>query len=117
MSVTPKQTLADCYDSTSDACTKDQRELTLSLPVERTIDTKYRLEKMIGRGGMGAVYEATDLRLNRRIAIKIMLGNMFGDRVALRRFEREAQASARLNHPNIISVYDYGAFERMELIW
>src|ERR1700730_4115105 len=64
---------------------------------------------MIGRGGMGAVYEATDVRLNRRIAIKIMLGNMFGDRVALRRFEREAQASARLNHPNIITVYDYGA--------
>jgi serine/threonine protein kinase len=98
-----------CYDSTSDLCANDQRELTLSLPVERTIDTKYRLEKMIGRGGMGAVYEATDLRLNRRIAIKILLGNMFGDRVALRRFEREAQASARLNHPNIISVYDYGA--------
>jgi eukaryotic-like serine/threonine-protein kinase len=97
-----------CYDSTSDVCAKDQRELTLSLPVERTIDNKYRLEQVIGRGGMGAVYEATDLRLNRRIAIKIMLGNMFGDRVALRRFEREAQASARLNHPNIISVYDYG---------
>jgi hypothetical protein len=98
-----------CYDSTSDVCAKDQRELTLSLPVERTIENKYRLEQMIGRGGMGAVYEATDLRLNRRVAIKIMLGNMFGDRVALRRFEREAQASARLNHPNIISVYDYGA--------
>jgi len=97
-----------CYDSTSEACIKDQRELTLSLPVERTIDKKYRLEQLIGRGGMGAVYEATDLRLNRRIAIKIMLSNMFGDRTALRRFEREAQASARLNHPNIISVYDYG---------
>jgi serine/threonine protein kinase len=111
-----------CYDSTSEACTKDQRELTLSLPVERIIDTKYRLEKLIGRGGMGAVYEGTDLRLNRRIAIKIMLGNMFGDRVALRRFEREAQASARLNHPNIISVYDYGvirtdgAYLVMELV-
>ena len=111
-----------CYDSTSETCDKDQREITLSLPVERTIDTKYRLEKMIGRGGMGAVYEATDLRLNRRIAIKIMLGNMFGDRVALRRFEREAQASARLNHPNIISVYDYGgirtdgAYLVMELV-
>jgi hypothetical protein len=98
-----------CYDSTINACEKDQRELTLSLPVERTIDNKYRLERMIGRGGMGAVYEATDLRLNRRVAIKIMLGNMFGDRTALRRFEREAQASARLNHPNIITVYDYGA--------
>jgi serine/threonine protein kinase len=98
-----------CYDSTSDVCINDQRELTLSLPVERTIDNKYRLEKLIGRGGMGAVYEATDLRLNRRVAIKIMLGNMFGDRTALRRFEREAQASARLNHPNIITVYDYGA--------
>jgi serine/threonine protein kinase len=98
-----------CYDSTSEACTRDQRELTLSLPVERTIDTKYRLEQMIGRGGMGAVYEATDLRLDRRVAIKIMLGNMFGDRAALRRFEREAQASARLNHPNIITVYDYGS--------
>jgi len=79
------------------------------LPVERTIDNKYRLERMIGLGGMGAVYEATDLRLNRRVAIKIMLGSMFGDRTALRRFEREAQASARLNHPNIITVYDYGA--------
>jgi hypothetical protein len=111
-----------CYDSTSEACTRDQRELTFSLPVERTIDTKYRLEQMIGRGGMGAVYEATDLRLDRRIAIKIMLGNMFGDRAALRRFEREAQASARLNHPNIITVYDYGtirtdgAYLVMELV-
>jgi serine/threonine-protein kinase len=77
---------------------------------------------MIGRGGMGAVYEATDLRLNRKVAIKIMLGSMFGDRTALRRFEREAQASARLSHTNIIRVYDYGsirtegAYLAMELI-
>ena len=111
-----------CYDSENEVCAKDQRELTLSLPVERMIDQKYRLEQMIGRGGMGAVYEATDLRLNRKVAIKIMLGNMFGDRTALRRFEREAQASARLNHPNIIAVYDYGsirtegAYLVMELI-
>lgn len=111
-----------CYDSASTVCARDQHELTLSLPVERTIDQKYRLDRMIGRGGMGAVYEATDLRLNRNVAIKIMLGSMFGDRTALRRFEREAQASARLNHANIITVYDYGsirtegAYLVMELI-
>jgi hypothetical protein len=98
-----------CYDSASTVCDKDGRELNLSLPVERTIEGKYRLDQMIGRGGMGAVYQATDLRLNRKVAIKIMLGSMFGDRTALRRFEREAQASARLDHPNIISVHDFGS--------
>ena len=54
---------------------------------------------------MGAVYEAADLRLARSVAVKIMLGRAFGDRQALRRFEREAQACARLTHPNIITVY------------
>ena len=84
-------------------------ELTLSLPVERTIDGKYRLDRLIGKGGMGAVYEAADLRLSRSVAVKIMLGRAFGDRQALRRFEREAQACARLTHPNIITVFDFGA--------
>jgi serine/threonine protein kinase len=73
------------------------------------IDGKYRLEQLLGKGGMGAVYEATDARLERRVAIKIITGRLFGDSVALQRFEREARASARLNHPNIITVYDYGA--------
>jgi eukaryotic-like serine/threonine-protein kinase len=97
-----------CFDSASEFCETDHTELALSLPVERTIEGKYRLDRLLGKGGMGAVYEAMDLRLDRRIAIKIMLGSMFGDRTALRRFEREARASARLNHPNIITVYDYG---------
>lgn len=111
-----------CFDSSAELCETDHAELALSLPVERTIDGKYRLERLLGRGGMGAVYEATDLRLDRKIAIKIMLGSMFGDRTALRRFEREARASARLNHPNIITVYDYGvtgaegAYLVMELV-
>lgn len=97
-----------CFDSSAEFCESDQAELTLSLPVERTIEGKYRLDRLLGRGGMGAVYEAMDLRLDRKVAIKIMLGSMFGDRTALRRFEREARASARLNHPNIITAYDYG---------
>ena len=85
--------------------------MILTLPVDRVVDGKYRLEKLLGRGGMGAVYLATDLRLNREVAIKVLIGSMFGDRLALRRFEREAQASAKLNHPNIITVYDFGAIE------
>jgi len=98
-----------CFDSSAEICDKDATELNLSLPVERTIEGKYRLERLIGKGGMGAVYQATDLRLDRNVAIKIMLGNMFGDPLALRRFEREARTSARLNHSNIIAIHDYGA--------
>lgn len=111
-----------CYDSRESICIQDGAELSLSLPVDRTIEGKYRLEKLIGKGGMGAVYEATDLRLGRKVAIKVLPAGMFGNRDALRRFEREAQASARLNHPNIITVYDYGtvasegAFLVMELL-
>ena len=76
-----------CFDSSVENCDQDASELSLSLPVERTIEGKYRLERLIGKGGMGAVYQATDLRLDRNVAIKIMLGSMFGDPLALRRFE------------------------------
>jgi serine/threonine protein kinase len=79
------------------------------LPVERTLDGKYRLERALGRGGFGVVYEATDLRLQRRVAAKVMMGSSFGDTTALRRFEREARAAARLDHRNITRVYDYGS--------
>jgi len=102
-------TCGSCFDSSAERCDKDSTDLSLSLPVERTIDGKYRLDRLIGRGGMGAVYQAADLRLHRNVAIKVMLGSMFGDPLALRRFEREARMSARLNHLNIIATYDYGA--------
>ena len=94
----------------------------MSMPVERMVEGRYRLERLVGRGGMGAVYEATDLRLNRQVAVKILSARMFGNREALRRFEREAQTSARLSHRNIITVHDYGvlgtggAYLVMELI-
>lgn len=111
-----------CFDMNAQTCPADGTELTLSLPVERTIETRYRLERLIGKGGMGAVYEATDLRLHRKVAVKILTGSMFGNSEALRRFEREAQASARLHHPNIVTIHDYGllstegAFLVMELV-
>ncbi len=100
-----------CFDSDAVTCDRDGNPLTLSLPVSRTIDQKYRLLQLIGKGGMGAVYEARDLRLDRPVAVKIMLGRAFGQETDLRRFRREAHAAARLNHPNIVSVYDIGSLD------
>jgi len=100
-----------CFESPAETCDRDGQPLTLSLPVARTIDGKYRLDQLIGKGGMGAVYEARDLRLERSVAVKILIGRAFGEARAVRRFQREARAAARLNHPNVVSVYDYGALE------
>jgi hypothetical protein len=111
-----------CFDSSQEFCVHDRNELTLSLPVERTIEGRYRLDKLLGRGGMGAVYQAEDLRLHRNVAVKILSSSFFGEAQALRRFEHEAQTSARLIHPNIITVHDYGvlntagAYLVMELV-
>jgi serine/threonine-protein kinase len=111
-----------CYDSTSERCERDGAELALTMPIERTLDGKYRLDRALGRGGFGAVYEAADLRLHRQVAAKVMMGSLFGDQNALRRFEREARAAAKIDHPNITRVHDYGtvgsggAFLIMELI-
>ncbi len=97
-----------CFDADAVRCPDDGSEVTLTLPVERLVDGKYRLDRRIGRGGMGAVYEAHDARLSRKVAVKVMMGSLFGNRDALRRFEREARASARLNHPNIVLIHDFG---------
>jgi hypothetical protein len=102
-------TCGRCYDSTATRCDADASELQLTLPVERTVEGRYRLERLVGRGGMGAVYEATHLGLRSRVAVKILSGRLFGDSAALSRFGREARALARLGqHPNIVAVHDYG---------
>ena len=69
----------------------------------------YRVESVLGEGGMGVVYGAFDTRLNRRTAVKF-LSNQVADASARRRFQREAQMASSLNHPHIVTVYDVGDF-------
>ena len=69
---------------------------------------RYLIIKHIGKGGMADVYVAVDTVLNREVAIKILKGELSSDPVALERFKREAQASTRLSHPNIVDIYDVG---------
>ncbi|HYJ60382.1 MAG TPA: Stk1 family PASTA domain-containing Ser/Thr kinase [Actinomycetota bacterium] len=70
---------------------------------------RYRLEARIGAGGMAEVYRGVDTVLNRTVAIKILNAQFARDASFVARFRREAQAAARLNHPNIVGVYDTGA--------
>jgi Tol biopolymer transport system component len=70
---------------------------------------QYRLIRVIGAGGMGAVYEAVDERLNRPVAVKVLPAEAVQDPERLRRFQQEARAASLLNHPNIVSVYDASA--------
>ncbi|RPH56729.1 PDZ domain-containing protein, partial [bacterium] len=100
-----------CFGAEAEECPRDGAELAPALPVERTIAGRYRLERLLGRGGMGAVYEGFDEHLRRPVAVKILLPALFGDAEALRRFEREARLSARLQHPNIVAVHDFGGTE------
>ncbi len=77
------------------------------LPAPGTVIGNYRLGLRIGAGGMGVVYEAHDLRLDRRVALKILpLPFGGGDAELVRRFQREARAASMLNHPNIVSIFD-----------
>ncbi|TEX51959.1 MAG: hypothetical protein B7C55_02895 [Actinomycetales bacterium mxb001] len=69
---------------------------------------RYELVAVIGRGGMAEVWEARDVRLGRRVAIKILRPDLARDPAFQARFRREAQSAASLNHPNIVAVYDTG---------
>ncbi|PWB96555.1 Stk1 family PASTA domain-containing Ser/Thr kinase [Homoserinimonas hongtaonis] len=76
--------------------------------IGRLLDGRYQVRSRIARGGMATVYLATDLRLERRVAIKVMHGHLADDEQYKIRFIQEARSAARLAHPNVVNVYDQG---------
>ncbi|HEU4582588.1 MAG TPA: serine/threonine-protein kinase [Polyangiaceae bacterium] len=76
------------------------------------IAERYRLERLLGQGGMGAVYEAVQLSLDRRVALKLLAGEALDAPASAARFEREALALARLNDPHTVRLLDFGTDER-----
>ena len=72
------------------------------------VDAKYRIEKLVGQGGMGAVFVATHLGTTRTVAVKVIVPQLASQDEFLLRFEREAEAAGRLRHPNVVNVTDFG---------
>lgn len=72
--------------------------------------TDYRILRLLGAGGMGEVYLADHPRLPKRVALKVLPGDVFADEDFRRRFEREADLASKLYHPNIVGVHDRGEF-------
>ncbi|MBV8552738.1 MAG: protein kinase [Acidobacteriaceae bacterium] len=96
-----------CHDIADKFCFEDGSELaTNSFP--RLLAGRFRLEFRIGRGGMGAVYEASDLRLQRKVAVKLILEDWIKASAALDRFQRGAHVLARFQHPNVVTLFDAG---------
>ena len=72
------------------------------------INDRYEIIRLIGEGGMANVYLAYDVILDRKVAVKVLRGDLAEDEKFVRRFQREAIAASSLSHPNIVEVYDVG---------
>jgi serine/threonine protein kinase/tetratricopeptide (TPR) repeat protein len=97
-----------CYEDNANFCPIDGAGLDASLEGPCRLGNKYRLERLIARGGMGAIYQATQKGLQRTVAIKVLNPELINNPTALERFRREALAIAGLQHPHIVTVYDFG---------
>ena len=97
-----------CYDDSDIMCPTDNEYLETSWPASRLIANKYLLKSMFAKGGMGVIYRSIQTELNREVAVKILSPQLLSNERILKQFRREALAVARLDHINIVPVYDYG---------
>ncbi len=103
--------IAFCTD-----CGVPTQELPTAAPagdpyVGRTVDGRYRIDRAIGEGGMGVVYQATHAVLGKKIALKVLRQEMARDEDVVQRFIQEAQAASTIGHPNIIEISDFGRLQ------
>lgn len=96
-----------CYDTGTTRCSKEGTALIL-VATPRMLAGRYRLEGRLGQGGMGKVYRATDMSLNREVAVKMIRDEFFADRKAIEKFRQESQVTGSFAHPNVVTVYDFG---------
>jgi len=115
------ETCGQCFDAGTHVCARDSQQLTV-VRGSRLINGRYRLERRLGRGGMGAVYAAEDEALERSVAVKVIRDDLVVSLDLNARFRREARAGAAFTHPHVVRVYDFGvdqagrAFLVMELL-
>ncbi len=83
--------------------------------IGKIVARKYRVEQMLGEGGMGKVYKANQVALDKPVVLKVLRQSLLSDERTVARFHREAKAASRLNHPNSISVLDFGQSEEGSL--
>ncbi len=100
-------TCGSLYDAGAGRCPREGAALSL-VRLPRLMAERYRLERRLGGGGMGTVYEATDTALQRRVALKVMREDIAGSAEAAERFRREARIAAAFSHPNVVTVHDFG---------
>lgn len=96
-----------CYDTGTTHCEVEGATLSLVATPRLLID-RYLLEKRLGQGGMGKVYRATDVSLDRSVAVKMLRDEFFADQQALERFRRESRVAGSFSHPNVVTVHDFG---------
>ena len=99
-----------------DAAHQMMKESRCEMVAAGTQLAHYRILSTLGAGGMGEVYLAEDLQLRRKVALKMLAPELTSDERGLRRFEHEAHAASALNHPNILTIYEFGQVEGFHFI-